>query len=304
MSGAFSRGVRPRATHGSRATRATRANRAAFAALAAAALALATIAAGGACAAAARAGGASAAPPLWELSEGELDARLARWRTDHPDLDARIRAILLARLGTPVRLGCLGEEAPPDTEPVFRLDKADCTVLVLTTAALAHARTLDEAARNMAFANYREVDGERPITYETRLHFTEDRLDASPYFRDVTARVVPESLLASVTLTLNRKESGDRLLPIAWERPITLRYLPTSRVTPALLRSLPPLVGVALVKKATFPIGLAVAHEGVLLDGERFIHASSEDRRVVKVSFREYLAKHAAFDGLVFYEFR
>jgi len=275
-----------------------------LAALAAAAIALAWLVALAAAGDAARAGGGAAAPALWELTEGELDARLARWQTEHPDLDARIRAILLARLGTPVRLGCLGEEAPPDTEPVFRLDEADCTVLVLTTAALAHARTLEEAVRNMALANYREVEGERPITYETRLHFTEDRLDASPYFRDITAEVVPESLLATVTLTLNRKDGGERLLPIAWERPITLRYLPASRVTPALLRSLPRLAGVALVKKATLPIGLAVAHEGVLLDGDRFIHASSEDRRVVRVSFREYLAKHGRFDGLVFYEFR
>jgi hypothetical protein len=251
-------------------------------------------------------GGAASAPSpaLWDLPRSEMDARLARWQAEDPDLDARIRAILLARMGTPVRLGCLGEAAPPDTEPVFRLDEVDCTVLVLTTAALAHARTLEEAERNMAYANYRDVDGARPITYETRLHFTEDRLDASPYFRDVTAQVVPESLLASVTLTLNRKESGERLLPIAWERPITLRYLPTSRVTPALLRSLPSLVGVAIVKKSTFPIGLAVAHEGVLLDGQRFIHASSEDRRVVGVPFGEYVAKHRAFDGLVFYRFQ
>jgi hypothetical protein len=250
------------------------------------------------------AGGGAAAPALWDLPEREMNARLAQWQDSFPELDARIRAILIARLGTPVRLGCLGEGAPPDTEPVFRLDEADCTVLVLTTAALAHARTVAEAESNMAFANYREVDGKRRITYEDRLHFTEDRLDASPYFRDITSSVVPESLLASVTLTLNRKKDGGELLPIHWERQITLRYLPTASATPRLLRGFPRLVGVAIVKKATFPIGLAIAHEGVLLDGESFIHASSEERRVVKVSFQEYLAKHGKFDGLIFYEFR
>lgn len=249
-------------------------------------------------------GGGASPPAFWDLSQSPLDARLAQWQDSVPALDDRVRAILLARLGTPVRLGCLGEEAPPDTEPVFRLDEADCTVLVLTTAALAHARTLAQAESNMAYANYREVEGKRPITYETRLHFTEDRLDASPYFRDVTASIVPESLLASATLTLNKKENGDRLLPIPWERPITLRYLPTPLATPRLLSGFPPLVGVALIKKATFRIGLAAAHEGVLLDGKSFIHASSEDRRVVRVSFQEYLAKHVHFDGLVFYEFR
>jgi hypothetical protein len=274
----------------------------AIAAVAAAVIAAAPLGDGGT-------GGASRAAgaprPFWRLSERALDARLAAWQRDLPDIGDRVRAILLARLGTPVRLGCLGEDAPPDPEPVFRLDEADCTVLVLTTAALAHARSLGEAERNMALANYREVAGDRPIRYDTRLHFTEDRLDASPYFRDVTALVVPESLLASVTVTLNEKADGGSLIPIPWRRRVTLRYLPVAKATPSRLAALPPVVGVALVKTSHLAIGLAIAHEGVLLDGERFVHASSEAKEVVRVPFIEYLKGRGGyrFNGLVFYEF-
>jgi hypothetical protein len=158
----------------------------------------------------------------------------------------------------------------------------------------------------MRLANYREIDGARPITYEARLHFTEDRLDASPYFRDVTREVVADSLLETIRIRLNQKEDGTQLIPIPWTREVTLRYLPSSAARPAVLRGLPAVVGVALVKKAHFPIGLAVAHEGVLLDGTAFVHASSEEKRVVRVPFADYLRKGEGFrfDGLIFFEFR
>jgi len=269
---------------------------------------------GCACCGSSHAGNAAAASTapaaaVWGESRVEAERALAGWNAEHSEIPARVRAILLARLGTPYVLGSLGEGpgATPDSEPVFRLDEVDCTVLVLTTAALAHARSLSEAERNMAHANYREVAGARPITYETRLHFTEDRLDASPYFRNITAQVVPESLLASREITLNRKASGEKLLPIDWTRPMTLRYLPAARASAALLATLPPVTGVAFVKESFFKNGLAVAHEGVILDGTDLVHASSDAKQVVRVPFLDYLRRGDGsfrFDGLLFYEFR
>jgi hypothetical protein len=248
------------------------------------------------------------ATPFWERSREEIDAEIARWQ-ELPDFSSRVRAILLARVGTPYVLGCLGEGAgaAPDSDAVFRLDQVDCTVFVLTTAALAHARSLEEAERNIVFANYREVDGTRPVSYEARLHFTTDRLDASPYFRNVTDQVVPVDLLATRKLTLNVKDNGEPLLPIHWKRPIVLRYLPAASATADLVASLPPVTGVAFVRESFFAKGLEVAHEGVILDGRDLVHASSEAERVVRVPFLEYLRKPGGgfrFDGLVFYEFR
>jgi hypothetical protein len=238
-----------------------------------------------------------------------MDHLVARWQEERDDMPSRVRAILLSRLGTPYVLGCLGEGAgaEPDSDPVFRLDEVDCTVLVLTTAALAHARTLDEARQNMALANYREIGDDRPITYEARLHFTEDRLDASPYFENITRDVVPAELLESKTLTLNVKEDGSGLLPIEWTRKITLDYLPVAGATEAVLAALPPVTGVAFIKHSYAKMGLAAAHEGVVLDGKDLVHASSESKKVVRVPLREYLRKadgSPRFDGLVFYAFR
>jgi hypothetical protein len=251
----------------------------------------------------------SATKPLWELTGPEMDHLVARWQEERDDMPTRVRAILLSRLGTPYVLGCLGEGAgaDPDSDPVFRLDQVDCTVLVLTTAALAHARTLDEARQNMALANYREIGDDRPITYEARLHFTEDRLDASPYFENITRDVVPAELLESKTLTLNVREDGSGLLPIEWTRKITLDYLPVAGATEAVLAALPPVTGVAFIKHSYAKMGLAAAHEGVVLDGEDLVHASSESKKVVRVPLREYLRKadgSPRFDGLVFYAFR
>lgn len=278
------------------------------AALIAAVFAASAAAYGCACCAPGGAAGARAGV-VWGASRAEVDRSLTDWSARHAEIPARVREILLARLGTPYVLGSLGEGrgAVPDSDPVFRLDEVDCTVLVLTTAALAHARTLEEAERNMALANYREVAGERPITYETRLHFTEDRLDASPYFRDITARVVPESLLVARAITLNRKDSGEKLLPIEWTRSMTLRYLPASRASADVLANLPPVTGVALIKESYFKNGLAAAHEGVILDGADLVHASTEAKEVVRVPFLPYLRRADGtfrFDGLVFYEFR
>lgn len=245
----------------------------------------------------------------WLESPDNAERALAGWNAEYSKVPARVRSILLARLGTPYVLGSLGEGrgATPDSDPVFRLDEVDCTVLVLTTAALAHASTLAEAEHNMTFANYREVGGERPITYETRLHFTEDRLDASPYFRNITEKVFPENLLASREITLNQKQNGEKLLPIEWSRPMTLRYLPAARASEELLAELPDVTGVAFIKESYFKNGLAAAHEGVILDGTDLVHASSDAKQVVRVPLLEYLRRadgSLRFDGLVFYEFR
>jgi hypothetical protein len=83
-------------------------------------------------------------------------ARIASWPVDH-----RVAAWAFLQVGIPYELGPLGEGAPPDTQPVLAFATADCATLNLMAAALAH----------------RDAGGER----ESRLHFTTDRLDVSPY---------------------------------------------------------------------------------------------------------------------------
>jgi hypothetical protein len=150
------------------------------------------------------------------------------------------------------------------------------------------------------------------VTYANRLHFTTDRLLASPLFEDLTPRVAGEDARRRVTVTLNRRADGGPLLPIPWERRVTIDYVPAGQVEAALDR-LPPVAGVAFVRTGWIDRGLLVAHEGFLVDGRCLVHASSEAGRVVAVDLLDYLWRRETagegagatatprFDGVLFY---
>jgi len=245
--------------------------------------------------------------PICRMSDAELDELLGDLARHVPLLEDRLRILAEGRLGTPYRRDCLGEGEGVDPDPVFRVDSTDCTVFILTQAAMAHARTVDEARRNMRPANYRRLGAERPVTYAARLHFTMDRLDASPYFGNITDAVAGDVELRRVTLVLNRRADGTTLLPISWDREVTVSYIPAEELNDAVLGRLPAVAGVALVRESQFDLGVIAAHEGMLLDGRDLVHASSDAGRVIKVPFLEYLFPepgHPIFDGVVFYRFR
>jgi hypothetical protein len=248
-----------------------------------------------------------AGPPIHPMSDAELDQLLRQLdQANIPPLD-RLRILALRRVGTPYERDCLGEEAGEDPDPLFRVDSTDCTVFILTQAALAHASSVTEARRNMEKANYREVNGANPTTYSNRLHFTIDRIHASPYFRDITRDVAGDTFLKDATVLLNRKADGSPLLPIPWEREVTVSYVPAEKIDSMLLDRLPPIAGAALIKEKHFAIGVVTAHEGMILDGRDFVHGSSTAGEVVRVPFLDYLfpdGDEPLFDGVVFYEFR
>jgi len=234
-----------------------------------------------------------------------VDRLLADLRKQYPDFVARLRAVALLRVGTPYVLGCLGEEKGPDAQPVFRLDLSDCTVHVLTSAALAHAASYAEARGWMTRLNYYPAPGRDPVSYANRVHFTEDRLQTSAYFKDVTARVAPAAALESRTLTLNRKRDGSALLEIPWEKKITVRYIPAAKLNKAMLDRLPVAAGVAFIREKDVPLGLIIGHEGMVIDRGDLVHADSISKRVQRVSLLEYVKKNSDwFDGVVLYEFR
>src|SRR6185436_18807919 len=138
-----------------------------------------------------------------------------------------------------------------------------CAVLNLVSAALAHARDGGDERAAMARANYR--DG--VIAYATRFHFTTDRLDASPYYGDIT-RKVGGSACRSQAVTLNRKTDGGRWIPIEWSRRRVVRYVP--REFGARFASwhdehrVPNAMGVAFVQTSKMSNGLDVVHESLL----------------------------------------
>jgi hypothetical protein len=240
-------------------------------------------------------------PRLADLSEAEraaLVAGLAKW-----PMPARIAAIAFLQVGTPYVLGPLGEEEAPDTDPLIQFRTTDCAVLVLVSEALAHAREAGGERNAMKLANYR--DGK--IGYASRLHFTTDRLDHSPYDRDITAEVAGD-LARTRRVTLNRKPDGSRWIPIAWERERDVVYLPIADAGRLeewhRAGRLPDAVGVALVQERRLAEGLDVVHETLLWKGQTLLHGSSRIGRVVTIPWSDFLKERGRlYDGVVIFGF-
>ena len=251
-------------------------------------------------------------PPLHTLAPAALDSLLGGLAARDPEFADRLRALALARVGAPYALGTLGEENAEDPDPVFRVDEADCTVLVLTTAALAHARSAVEARAWMGPLNYRRQGDAFPARYDTRLHFTEDRITASPLFRDLTPVVAAPAERKTVRVVLNRDATGKELLPLGWERALDVEYIPAAALA-AVLPRVPAVAGIAFVRESNVKRGFFVAHEGFLLDGRTLLHASQEVGRVATVDVLAYLSRSAdpdpakrglpRFDGVLVYAF-
>ena len=226
-------------------------------------------------------------------------AQISGWKAGR-----RVAAWAFLQVGTPYELGPLGEEAPPDTQPVIAFATSDCAVLNLVSAALAHAPEAGGERAAMAIANYRGG----VVSYATRFHFTTDRLDSCRYYRHIT-KSVAGSECRSRRVELNRRADGSRWIPIEWSRAREVVYVPRA-LAPRFARwfdegRLPEATGVAFVQEALLADGLDVVHESLLWKGRTLLHASSRTGRVVTIPWEEYLAgpgrKH---DGFVLFEYR
>jgi len=217
----------------------------------------------------------------------------------------RVAAWAFLEVGIPYELGPLGEEAPPDTQPVIAFKTADCATLNLVAAALAHRIDAGGERRAMQRANYRNWGR---IQYDERLHFTTDRLDVSPYYRDIT-RQVAGVLCESAKVTLNRRRDGTHWIPIPWTRKRVVAYVPRALGAefPEWFdrRRIPDAMGVAFVDRSKLDDGLDVVHESLLWKGRTLLHASSRTGRVVTVPWTEFLdGPGKRYDGFVLFEYR
>src|SRR5207249_9295342 len=236
---------------------------------------------------------------LDSVQRARVAERMAGW-----ELGRRVAAWAFLQVGTPYRLGPLGEEAPPDTDPLIEFQTTDCAVLNLVSAALAHARDAGGERAAMAIANYRGG----AVSYATRFHFTTDRLDGSPYYRDITKAVAGREC-RSRRVTLNRRADGSRWIPIDWSRTRDVVYVPRA-LAGRFARwhdegRLPDATGVAFVQESKLAHGLDVVHESLLWRGRTLLHASSTTGRVVTIPWNEYLAGPGRrHDGFVLFEYR
>ncbi len=239
---------------------------------------------------------------LFEATPAEMGKIIIGVKEKFKDRFDRINALAILQLGTPYLLFCLGEEKEPDKDPVFRLDSMDCATFVMTTAALLHCSSLDDARTQMIKANYRHV-----VTYQERLHYTTDRIEVSPFFDDITEKIAGKDNFKIKNILLNKiKSDGKRIINIPWEKEIGMKYIPNKFITKELLKKAPRSCGIAFIKEKYAEQGVDVAHEGLLFNGDTLIHASSTANRVVKVGFYEYYwaENKPNFSGIILFEIK
>ncbi len=238
------------------------------------------------------------------MNEDQFEVYLQKIEKRYPDFHDRLKAINLWRIGTPYGLYCLGEEKGVDNDPIIRHDSSDCTVHVLTTLAFAQSSTWEEARENMINIHYKiNSKGEKVPDYDSRWHFTSDRILNHPLMVDITSSIVEPSKLDSIEIILNKKEDGNEFLKLNWSLKETIHFLPYQNIDEKIFSHLPLVCGVAFVKRSYFKLGIVIAHEGYLIDGKYLIHASSEQNKTVQVEIINYL-NDKRFDGVMFYNIK
>ena len=246
--------------------------------------------------------------PFYHLSEDEINLLLPRYHEKYNDFNSRLKAIALDRLGTPYDFKAIGDESGTEPKPFFRIDVTNCTAFVLTNMALASSRTFQEAKSFMVLLNYYPAsENTNPVRYENRCHFTADRLLTSAYFQLITDQIADSGELNTIKLTLNRQADGSHFLPIDWEKEVEIFFIPKKYLTGKLLKKLPSLCGVGIIRTDLFLKGIIVAHEGIVLDGRDFVHASKDAQKVVIEDFLQYTRKRnkktgkPVCDGIILY---
>jgi len=246
---------------------------------------------------------------FYQFSPTEITALLVQLQKDNPDFQDRFRAIALKRLGTPYSLKPIGDGKGYDANPVFNVSTTNCTAFIITNVALASGRSYEQADSLMAFIHYYPVDkGKNPISYQNRIHYTTHRLLTSDYFYLITDSVANKSKQRTITLILNRQKDGSHFLPLDWEENVKLTYIPRKNITREILSRFPAVCGVGIVRKELFKKGIIIGHEGVVLDGKDFLHASQTAGKIVRENFYNYTQKRRkgngkfVCDGIVVYK--
>jgi len=153
--------------------------------------------------------GCAAAPrgPYVPPTDAQVQRELSRVHARAGSLQRRVEAVSERFIGTPYKLGPLGEgpDGLFDRDPLARFDEFDCTTFVETVMALSLESDLTAAEATLQKIRYK--DGQ--IGYATRNHFTE--LDWIPhnvwagYLRDITADVAGTDAV-EVSKTISKRE--------------------------------------------------------------------------------------------------
>jgi hypothetical protein len=224
---------------------------------------------------------------------------------DSDGFTRRLEAASRQLLGAPYALGPLGEEAPPDADPRFRLDAFDCTTYVETVLALALSTAGDEAAARSSLDRIRYSDG--VPEFSSRRHLIDAQwipeLEQEGLLRDVTRRIGGGATrTASLRLSRAAWERSDLATDhgLAWNAVPhgrhTLAYLPWEVLDRDDVRAaLPPVAILNLIASATPSAPTLVIHQALLFRAEDggwiARHASSSSHRVIEEPLDVFLER-------------
>tara|TARA_B100001996_G_scaffold73995_1_gene54613 strand:+ start:19413 stop:20270 length:858 start_codon:yes stop_codon:yes gene_type:complete len=245
-------------------------------------------------------------PKPWKINEEEFSSILQKFGNRYPEFNNRLKQFSKWQVGKPYKIFCLGEETLPDPDPIFRMDVSDCTVHILTSLASIQSQNWNQAKSNLIKIHYKaDMNGINIPSYKKRWHFTTDRLLFNPSTKNITDTLLDEQDIQRINLTLNQKENGDEFLDLDWTKNVSVSYIPNNMINNELLNELPSIAGVAFVKKSYFKMGLAIAHEGMIIDNQDIIHASQEYEKTVQMNFLDYYFTDEGprFDGVMFFTF-
>ncbi len=229
-------------------------------------------------------------PPVENGEEEIIEEEEEVEEEDVEDVDGQLlRDIVLNYIGAPY-----GSDPMDDDENIYNNEEFNSTTLVLVSAADYHFP--EDPEEGMKQIHY-YPPGE--VSYENRLHFSTYRNQVSDYFSDITAEVGGE-LTESKEVVLNKEREDGRLLEIDWEEEITLEYIYVEDFL-EVISELPEIAGVTFIVDGDEEIGLDVRREGLLLDGDRFVHSCSNQEEVIEENILDFL-EDQDYDGVNFFK--
>lgn len=189
-------------------------------------------------------------------------------------------------LGASYKSDPLGEEMPPDSDPLIRTDAFDCTTFVETALAKSEVKKL---------TRIRYKDGK--VDFLKRNHFIEtDWLpNNSDFVQDVTSEYGETDIRKVI---INKKNWLHVVHNINFDIPtqeVVLNYIPYEKLNKIYPKK--PLIVLFIAGKSekSDKIGtdLAVVHMGFLLPNGKLRHASSQYGYVVDTDFYDYAMRRA-----------
>lgn len=260
----------------------------------------------------------SGARSFYAMTPAERAAALQNIHKRHQTLAERVEAVSARFLGTPYKLGPLGEgpDGEFDRDPLMSFAQVDCTTFVEETMALALESDLAQAQTTLQKIRYRGGK----VSYEARNHFTSadwvpNNVGAG-YLEDITQEVAGSKTRTATKVISKRawyaaKNAGDfkgqpgfsfdekaRLLP-RWralgaskpDQKVSLPYVPAADVA-SLISRIPSGTIANLVREDRPDKPVLVSHQVLLIRrGETLYVRHARYGRVVEdAPLLDYLA--------------